>query len=120
MGTQRFRKIAEAKLKKKLRIKLTIKLLKSFYDLDFVTQTDPMVLGDFQSAQQLYHGSILRITNQILETLKSAAKIVSLLAALLIQFRSKEQIALLPVIATLVGIETFILPSMSRSCCLIV
>src|SRR5205814_2327327 len=74
MGVQRFRTRSEAKIKKKLRIKLTIKLLKSFYNLDFVTQTDPMVVGDFQVAQQLYHGSILRTTNQVLDMLKSAAK----------------------------------------------
>ena len=118
MRLERVHKRLEAKIKKRLRIKLTIKLLKSFYNLDFETQSDPLVIEEFQSASKLYGSSILRITNQIFDMLKSAAKIISLLVALLMQFRNKEQISLFPIIVTVVGIEAFIIPSTSRSCCL--
>jgi len=108
---QRWRRQSEAKIKKKLCVAMTIKLLNSFCSLDFVTSNDPLVLKDFQTSRNLLPCSILSRANEVLMILLCMLKIILLLGSLLTQIRGREELMLLPLVAVLFGIESAILHS---------
>lgn len=108
-GVQRLRRDSEIKIKKKLRVTMTVMLIESFCSLDLVTQNDPTVVRDFQEVQHLFYSSVVNRTNDVLTIILCVARILFLLGSLVMQTQRREEFMLLPILATLFGVECFIL-----------
>jgi len=109
VGVQRLRRDSEVKIKKKLRVTMTVMLIDSFCSLDLATQNDPTVVRDFQESQGLFYCSVVNRTNDVLTIVLCVARILFLLGSLVMQTRGREELMVLPIVATLFAVECFIL-----------
>lgn len=112
IGLRHLRRSSEAKIKKLLRMTMTVKLLESFSSLDLVMQNDPIVLREFKYARELISGSVLSIANIVLSSIGYTTKTLILLFSILLQVRGRSELILLPLIGTLLGTEILILRGM--------
>lgn len=109
VGVENLATASETKIKKKMRMNFTVRLIESFSSLDFVTQSDPSVYKEFELAHHILNDSVIAKPREIIFAIEMLTKILLLLGSLLLQIRGKDEFILLLVVALLFGIQGFML-----------
>jgi hypothetical protein len=106
-GMRRFQSRVERRIKKKLRMKMTLLLIDSFSSLDYMSQNNPGTIRAFEDAQHLLNGSIINRATDILNIVMHTLRILLLCISFASQIRGREELMVLPVLAMVLGVGAF-------------
>lgn len=102
---RRFQSGLEKRIKKVMRQKMTVLLLESFSNLDYVTQCNPAVLRQFKEGDHIFYGSVIRRAADILSITMYFVRVILLCISLATQIRGKQELLILPIVLLILGIQ---------------